>query len=405
MSAALGLLCGELCRLPKRLCRLLPLLLLLCAASLAALYAVSTGAAQKEGALRLALVNGDDSFLGRTAVAAIAGNEAVSALFTVENCDEETALAGLQSGRYAAAMLFADDFFYGILDGDGNAVRIVLPDALQRNGALVAHAAATGETLMRTAESAVNAAWQPLIDTLPAADAARAIEKLELTCAVEFLTLPTAAFAEETLPYSAAGLSLYAHYAVCFTVLLFFLCEALFAADIRESCSYAVFCRLRGLGVTNGAFLLCKCAVPFFCRALLLCGIGAVAARAGLPHLSAGAVCAALAALLLLTLFLTALSAAASQAPLGAALPGDAVQKALFWSMLSLLSIAFCPIFFDLPALLGFAWVKFLLPPSFFAFAEAGGIFPAAVALAVWLLGLGCCARINPYKLKKTECC
>ena len=88
-----------------------------------------------------------------------------------------------------------------------------------------------------------------------------------------------------------------------------------------------------------------------------------------------------------------------------ASLPGDAVQKALFWSMLSLLSIAFCPIFFDLPALLGFAWVKFLLPPSFFAFAVAGGIFPAAVALAVWLLGLGCCARINPYKLKKTECC
>ena len=41
---------------------------------------------------------------------------------------------------------------------------------------------------------------------MSAADAARAIEKLELTCAVEFLTLPTAAFAEETLPYSAAGL-------------------------------------------------------------------------------------------------------------------------------------------------------------------------------------------------------
>lgn len=321
MSAALGLLRGELCRLPKRLCRLLPLLVLLCAASFAALYAVVTCATQKEGALRLALVNGDDSFLSRTAVAAVSGNEAVSALFTVENCDEETALAGLQSGKYAAAMLFADDFLSGILDGDGNAVRIILSDALQRNGALVAHAAATGEVLMRTAESAVNAAWQPLTETLPAADAARAFERLELTCAVEFLTLPTAAFTEETLPYSAAGLSLYAHYAVCFTVLLFFLCEALFAADIRESCTYAVFCRLRSLGVTNGAFLLCKCAVPFFCRALLLCGIGAVAARAGLLAPSAGAVCAALVGLLLLTLFLTALSAAASQAPLGAALP------------------------------------------------------------------------------------
>ena len=57
MSAALGFLRGELCRLPKRLCRLLPLLLLLAAASLAALAAVSAGAWQKESVLRLALVD------------------------------------------------------------------------------------------------------------------------------------------------------------------------------------------------------------------------------------------------------------------------------------------------------------------------------------------------------------
>lgn len=80
-----------------------------------------------------------------------------------------------------------------------------------------------------------------------------------------------------------------------------------------------------------------------------------------------------------------------------ASLPGDAVQKALFLSVLTLLSIAFCPIFFDLPALLGFTWVKYLLPPSFFAFAETGGIGPAAVALAIWFLGLGCCARVRKF--------
>ena len=65
MSAALGFLRGELCRLPRRLCRLLPLLLLLAAASLAALAAVSAGAGQKESALRLALVDKDDSFHSR----------------------------------------------------------------------------------------------------------------------------------------------------------------------------------------------------------------------------------------------------------------------------------------------------------------------------------------------------
>lgn len=321
MSAAFGFLCGEFRRLPKRFLRLLPLFLLLCAASLASLYAVASGAAQKETALRLALVNGDDSFLSRTAVASIAGNEAVSALFAVENCDEEMALAGLQSGRYAAAMLFSADFISGILDGDGNAVRIILSDAFRRNGALVSHTAATGEILMRTAEAAVNAAWQPLSDTLPAADAARAFERLELRCAVEFLTLPTAAFADETLSYSQNGLSLPAHYAACFAVLLLFLTEAVFAGDIREGCTYALFCRVRGLGVTNGAFLLGKCAVPFFCRFLLLCGLAFAAARAGLLTASTSAMFSALAGLLLLNLFLCALSVAALGTPLGAALP------------------------------------------------------------------------------------
>ena len=321
VRAAGGLLRGELCRLPRRLCRILPLLLLLAAVSAAAFFAVSTGAAQKEGALRLALVGDDDSFVGRTATAAVAGSPEIAALFTVESCDEATARAGLASGRYAAAMLFADDFIGGILDGDGDAVRIVLSDALQRNGALVAHAGATGEMLMRTAEAAVNAAWKPLAGALPAADAARAFEKLELRCAVEFFTLPSAAFAAETVPYSAAGLSLYAHFAVCFTVLLFFLAEALFAADIRESLTYAVLCRMRSLGVTGGGFLLGKCAIPFLCRMLLLCGIGTFAARAKLLTLTAGTAAAALFCLFSVSLFLTALSVAASSSPLGAALP------------------------------------------------------------------------------------
>lgn len=62
---------------------------------------------------------------------------------------------------------------------------------------------------------------------------------------------------------------------------------------------------------------------------------------------------------------------------------GDVTQKSLLLSVLALLSVAFCPIFFNLPALLGFAWVRFLLPPSFFAFAESGGALPWAAATAI----------------------
>lgn len=73
----------------------------------------------------------------------------------------------------------------------------------------------------------------------------------------------------------------------------------------------------------------------------------------------------------------------------------DAVKKALLLSVLALLSVAFCPVFFDLPALLGMRPVRFVLPPSFFFWAARGGVLPAAVALAAWLLGLACCLRVR----------
>ena len=321
MNAAIGFLCGELRRLPKRLLRLLPLLLMLAAGAGAAFRTVSAEAARQDSPLRLALSVDDDSFLGKTAVAAISGNPEIAALFAVDSCTETEALDGLKSGKYAAAMLFADDFLSGILGGDTGAVRIVLSDALLPSGAIVSHAADTGEMLMRVAESAVNAAWVPLADSMPQEDAARAFERLELACAAELLTLPTAAFSGETLPYSENGLSLAAHYGVCFTVLILFLSETVFAADVRKTCTYAVFCRVRSLGVGKTAFLCGKCAVPLLFRALLLSGLVFGAYRAGICTPTVGAALSALVGLLLLNLFLCALTVTAAETPLGAALP------------------------------------------------------------------------------------
>ena len=56
--------------------------------------------------------------------------------------------------------------------------------------------------------------------------------------------------------------------------------------------------------MTNGVFLFGKCVIPFFCRALLLCGLGFAAARAGLLTLTVGAMLSGFAGLLLLNLFL-----------------------------------------------------------------------------------------------------
>ncbi len=327
-----ALLCvrSEAVLLPRRLARFLPLLALLVLCALAALGAVTSGAQDKRAPLRLAVADKEDSFLSRTAVAAIANNSEIAALFTVESCDEQAAIDGIKNGDFSAAMIFEKDFITGILDGDETAVRIILSDALRRNGEIVRHTAKTGEILMKTAEYAVNVAWEPLRDAMPYNEAARAMNRLELACALEFLALPLAAFSAETLPYSANRLALIPHYVLCFAVLLLYLAETVFAKDVRQACAYGLLCRVRGLGVGSGAFLLGKTVFPFLLRLLLLLVLCLVGRRTVDVTPTAAAIGCALLAVLFSSIFLTALSVVFLGSPLGAAVPAAIGTVGLF---------------------------------------------------------------------------
>ena len=138
-------------------------LLLLCAVLLGG-TALLLGALLRGGErepMRLALVDNDRSALSDAAIRAVAESEDVSSLFTVEYCTEADALRGLRSGAYAAALLFADNFFSKIIDGE-SAVTVCLSDRLTDAAAAVTHFATTGETLLKVAEYGVMSAWEPL---------------------------------------------------------------------------------------------------------------------------------------------------------------------------------------------------------------------------------------------------
>lgn len=321
---------GEALLFSRRLVRVLLPLLLLTLCALLALGTVTRGAEAKDAPLRLALADKENSFLSRTAVGMIAANREIASLFTVESCDEAHALDGMKSGRYAAAILFEKDFISKILAGDETAVRILLSDALRQSGSIVQNAAETGELLMKTAEYAVNVAWEPLRDAMPYDEASRAFSRLELSCGLEFLSLPIDAFSSETLPYSERGTALVPHYFLCFTVFLLFLTETAFWDGARQSCACTLLCRLRSLGVGDGELLLGKSVFPLFLRALLLLGLCLACKNAVGVTTTAGAVGCALLALLFVSLFSTALSILFSDSPLGAAIPGTLAAAGLF---------------------------------------------------------------------------
>lgn len=74
---------------------------------------------------------------------------------------------------------------------------------------------------------------------------------------------------------------------------------------------------------------------------------------------------------------------------LGTALVGDMARLRVPMIVLCLLSVGFCPIFADLPALLGIpAWPRFLLPPMFFYTAIEHPVFSAITAIALFAAAL-----------------
>lgn len=70
------------------------------------------------------------------------------------------------------------------------------------------------------------------------------------------------------------------------------------------------------------------------------------------------------------------------------ALLGGSERAALPMLVLMLLSVAFCPIFADLPALLGLSGVRFILPTAFFYAEAAGSATGFAAAAAVFAAAL-----------------
>ena len=293
---------------------------LLCLGTGASLGAVLSSAFSEPTKAKLALVDKDGSALSQTAISAIAGSGDVSALFQMEYCDTDAAKSGIASGEYDAAILFEENYLSRILRGESSAVTILLSDRLLPAANVVEHFAVTGETLIKVAEYGVMSAWPPLRDTLPAATAQDAIDKLELRYAMRLLSLPENAFSVEVLPYSESGVGIAAHYVCAFLTFLLFLGEVLFFPYTARDCAPPMLRRIRSYGIGGGILTAEKAILPLFTRVLLCIAVTALSASVLPITLTPATLCSLSLCLLLISLFLSALSVLFSQSSLGISL-------------------------------------------------------------------------------------
>ena len=244
---------------------MLLILLLLCAGCAVMCVSVVNSAIPTAQKTVLGIIDKDGSLLSKIAIGTISQNQEVSALFSTRNfTDEQEGYDAVAEGEIVALLIFEQNYFDKIINGDSSAVNVVLSKAMELHSHLIRDFATTGEILIKTGEYGVGAAWHPMVDG--ASDRDAAIQKYNaftLEFAIEILSLTGRAAAENVLSYSSSANSLATHYILLYSTLLITLLDVLFFDYIRREGSRSMLCRLKSLGV-NGMHLFFAKLIPVF---------------------------------------------------------------------------------------------------------------------------------------------
>ena len=251
---------------------MLALLALLCAGCVALCFSVMSSAKENQQKLVLGMVDKDGSMISRMILGLATGNQEIAALFQVVSFETaEEACAAVEQGQAAAAMIFEEDYFDKILEGESSAVNVILGQSVQMHAQIIRDFAGTGEILIKTGEYGAGAAWDPMMDAYDDRDTA--VRKFDVFCmqfAVELLGLTGKSVDGVVLPYSRSAGSVEGHYMLLYTVLLLTLTDMLFFDFVRRSSNRTLLCRLKSAGVGAVHILSAKLLFVAAVKALLL---------------------------------------------------------------------------------------------------------------------------------------
>lgn len=260
----------------------------------AAAFSGVSGAGSGFSPVKTAVVDGEDSFLSRMVIKAVTGTDYISELIEVTLCPEEEAMDGLRSGEYAAVILLPKGTMDGILSGQDVTGTIYLSSAAAAHTEVVARAAAFGEVMLAAGQYGIFSGEQLIRESgIDAAFRTDFLNRYNALLLAEAFRAGSAYFDIQTTDYADTHMDTAAYYLVCWLSLLILLIPMLFSGLYAEDLKRSVLCRLRSLGVGDGAFLLGKYLLPFgFLVVLSAAALGAADSLVQL-HLSPETVLAA----------------------------------------------------------------------------------------------------------------
>lgn len=251
----------------------------------AAAFVGVKGAGSAYTPVKAAVVNGEDSLVSRLAVNTIAGTDYISPLMDVSVCDFDEAMEGLRAGELAAVIVLPEGTVDGILSGKDTRGTIWLSPAAAAHADVVASMASFGELLLAAGQYGIFSGQQLIWSHgLDARFQEMFLKEYNTRLLGEALNAQNRYFDLRITDYADTNLSAEGWYAACWLALLLLLTAMFFSRLYTADLKKPILCRLRGLGVTDGAFLAGKVLLPLGFQLLLL--VAALIAAGKLTGLS-----------------------------------------------------------------------------------------------------------------------
>ena len=231
--------------------------------------ALSRGAESGYTLAPVAVVDEDGSFASSLGISIIAKQEFATPLEIVKT-DPEEAQAGLESGRFSAALFLPSGVADDILGGAESHARLVLSDSVPVHGDVVRLLCDFGQELLRTGQYGVFAGEQLVLDTAPELHGAY-LKKSNALFLAKALSDPE--IQRVGVPFAGTGLDTLDWYLALYAM-AFFLLLGLGCGFPARDLETPLLRRLAAMGIGSGPLLLTRLAV--------LLGFYLVLAAAGL---------------------------------------------------------------------------------------------------------------------------
>lgn len=244
--------------------------------------AVAQGSEKVYTPAKAAVVDGENTDLSRMLIHGIAEVEYIKRLLVFESRSAEDAMAGLESGEYAAVIELPEDFLDDIFFGNEQRGRIILSSAAASNSDVIRGIASFGELLMASGQCAAFGS-QAVIDRYVSdwETAGKLLDRVNMSLLSAVLSANGGYFTLTVTDYAGSGVSVTAHYAMSWLAALITLSAVMFERLYISDRNRSMLLRLRGAGVSDARFLVWKIVLPFlFLLLILLAVLGALVGAA-----------------------------------------------------------------------------------------------------------------------------